>query len=108
MSGFSIADLHAKIIRRLGGRCVRTDTGLIAYNGERHEHCGTCQVMCGREGLGFSGGLEVVRTYGSEAIALRWACPVCGVVVTQETTALGSLIDAEAVKQDPLCHRCRA
>ena len=107
MSGFSMADLHANIMRRLGGKCRRIDGGVLAYNGERHEHCGTCSARCGTEDFGFSADVEIARTYGSEAIELRWACPGCGVTVTQETTALGSLIDAEAVKQDPLCSRCR-
>lgn len=107
MSGFSIADLHTAIVRSLRGRCIQVSGGLVARNGEKHEHCGTCQTRCGSEALGFSGGVEVARVWGSEAIELRWRCPGCKREVTQETTALASLADAEEAKRDPLCYACR-
>ena len=107
MSGFSIADLHTAIVRSLHDRCLRVAGGLIARNGDRHEHCGTCQTQCGGEVLGFSGGVEVARVWGSSAIALRWSCQGCGREVTQETTALSSITDAEEVQRDPLCYKCR-
>ena len=107
MSGFSIADLHTAIVRSLRGRCIQVAGGLIARNGEKHEHCGTCQTRCGSEALGFSGGVEVARVWGSEAIELRWRCPVCKREVTQETTALASFNDAAIVQGDPLCSKCR-
>lgn len=108
MSGFSIADLHHALVRSLGGRCLRTAGGIVAKDGRRHEHCGTCDARCGAESLGFSGGVEVARVWGSDAFELRWPCPGCGREVTQETTALSSLTDAQAVESDPLCYRCRA
>ena len=107
MSGFSIADLHTAIVRSLRGRCLKVDGGLIARNGHRHEHCGTCQTQCGGEVLGFSGDIEVARVWGSDAIELRWPCPECGREVTQETTALASMADANETKRDPLCYACR-
>lgn len=107
MSGFSIADLHTAIVRSLRGRCLQVTGGVIARNGDRHEHCGTCQTRCGGEVLGFSGGVEVARVWGSNAIELRWQCPGCTRHVTQETTALASVSDAEEVKRDPLCYACR-
>ena len=108
MSGFSLADLHTNIVRSLRGRCLRTETGLIAKNGDRHEHCGTCNARCGGESLGFSGGVEVARAWGSDAIELRWSCPGCGRETTQETTALTSIQDAAEVLLDGMCYRCRA
>lgn len=107
MSGFSIADLHTAIVRSLRGRCIGVTGGLIARNGDRHEHCGTCQTRCGGEVLGFSSGVEVARVWGSDAIELRWRCPGCARQVTQETTALASMTDAEEAKRDPLCYACR-
>lgn len=107
MSGFSIADLHTAIVRSLRGRCLQLAGGLIARNGDRHEHCGTCKTRCGGEVLGFSGGVEVARVWGSDAIELRWACPGCETETTQETTALASMQDAKTVQADPLCYRCR-
>ncbi len=107
MSGFLIADLRTAIVRSLRGRCLQTASGLIARNGDRHEHCGTCETRCGGEALGFSGGVEVARVWGSDAIELRWKCPGCTRDVTQETSALASLADAEEAKRDPLCYACR-
>ena len=107
MSGFSLVDLHTNIVRSLRGRCLRTEDGLIAKNGDRHEHCGTCLTRCGGKDLGLSHGVEVGRSYGSDAIEIRWSCPSCGCEVTQETTALASLTDAEEAKIDPICYACR-
>lgn len=107
MSGFSIADLHTAIVRSLRGRCLQVAGGLIARNGDRHEHCGTCQTRCGGEVLGFSGGVEVARVWGSDALELRWACPGCGRETTQETTALASFSDAAQARADPHCYACR-
>jgi len=107
VSGFSLADLHENIVRSLRGRCLRTEAGLIAKNGDRHEHCGTCLTRCGGEDLGLSSGVEVGRSWGSDVFELRWTCPACSREVTQETTALSSLADAEEAKRDPLCYACR-
>ena len=57
--------------------------------------------------LGFSGGIEVARVWGGDAIELRWPCPGCGRETTQETTALSSMADADDVKRDSLCCACR-
>lgn len=107
MNGFFLSDLHLNIVRSLRGRCLQTETGLVAKNGERHEHCGTCLAQCGGENLGLSDGLTVGRVWGSDKIELRWACPGCSVEVTQETTALDSLANAKEAQRDPLCHKCR-
>jgi len=107
VSGFSIADLHTAIVRSLRGRCLQVDGGVVARNGDKHEHCGTCQTRCGGEALGFSGGVEVARVWGSDAIELRWACPGCGRETTQETSALTSFSDAAQVRADPHCYACR-
>ena len=107
MSGFSIADLHQALVRSLRGRCLKVADGIVAKDGRRHEDCSTCEARCGAVSLGFSGGVEVSRVYGSDAFELRWPCPGCGVETTQETTALSSLVDAASVQADPLCSRCR-
>lgn len=107
MSGFSLADLHHNLVRSLRGRCIQHDGGIVASNGQRHEHCGTCHARCGPESLGLAGDMEVARSWGSDSLELRWPCPGCGCEVTQETTALSSIADAANVQDDPLCHRCR-
>ena len=107
MSGFSIADLRTAIVRSLRGRCIQVAGGVVARNGDKHDHCGNCQTRCGGESLGFSGGVEVARVWGSDAIELRWACPGCGRETTQETSALTSFSDAAQVQADPHCYACR-
>ena len=107
MSGYPVLELQRAVVRSLNGRCVRDGSGVLAKDGERHENCATCETRCGAGELGFSGGVEVARVWGSDAIELRWPCPGCGCEVTQETTALASLADAEEAKRDPLCYACR-
>lgn len=107
MSGYPFLDLQRGLVRSLNGRCERNGSGVLSKNGERHENCATCDARCGFEEVGFSGGIEVARVWGSDAIELRWKCPGCGREVTQETSALASFADAEETKRDPLCYRCR-
>ena len=107
MSGYPFLDLQRAMVRSLNGRCVWDRDGVLAKDGERHENCSTCNARCGAGAIGFSGGVEVARVWGSDAIELRWPCPTCGVEVTQETTALSSFSDAEEAKRDPQCYRCR-
>lgn len=107
MSGFSMADLRESIARRLRGRCVQVAGGVLAHNGEKHEDCSTCQTQCGAGVLGISAGVGVARSWGFDALELRWTCPGCGCSVTQDTDALSSLSDARQVSTDPLCHKCR-
>lgn len=108
MSGYPFLELRRALVRSLNGRCTPNGGGVLAKDGERHENCATCEARCGSGGVGFSGGVEVARVWGSDAIELRWPCPGCGCDVTQETTALASLADAEEAKRDPLCHMCRS
>ena len=107
MSGFSLIELQRALVRSLHGRCVQDGPEVLAKDGERHESCATCETRCGSGSLGFSGGVEVARVWGSDAIELRWRCPGCRREVTQETTALASMADAEEAKRDPLCYACR-
>ncbi len=107
MSGYPFLELQRAVVRSLNGRCVQDGPGVLAKDGERHENCATCEARCGAGLVGFSGGVEVARVWGSDAIELRWKCPGCKREVTQETTALASLADAEEAKRDPLCYACR-
>ena len=107
MSGFSLIELQRALARSLNGRCVQTGSGVLAKDGAQHENCATCEARCGSGAIGFSGGVEVARVWGSGEIELRWPCTACGREVTQETTALSSFADAEEVKRDPLCYACR-
>ena len=107
MSGYAALGIQRTLTQKLGGRCVQTSSGLLARNGEAHADCSTCNTPCESKILGFSAGVEVGRSWGSDAIELRWMCPSCGQETTQETTALSSMCDAEEVLKDGLCHRCR-
>ena len=108
MSGYPALSLQRTLMQRLGGRCIQTSGGILARNGQAHANCSTCDTPCESAVLGFSGGVEVGRVWGSDALELRWPCPGCGVTVTQETTALASLTDAAFTQTDGLCYRCRA
>jgi len=107
VSGYPALNLQRALMRRLGGRCIQTSGGILARNGEAHADCSTCNTPCEGAALGFSGGVEVGRVWGSDAIELRWPCPSCGAETTQETTALTSIEDAAAVQRDGKCYRCR-
>lgn len=107
MSGYPALNLQRNLMQRLGGRCIQTRGGILARNGEAHADCSTCNTPCEGAKLGFSGGVEVGRVWGSDAIELRWPCPGCGRETTQETSALTSLSDAAKVQADPLCYACR-
>lgn len=107
MIGFSLIEMRRALVRSLNGRCVQVGSVVLAKDGEQHENCATCETRCGSGSIGFSGGVEVARVWGSDAIELRWLCPACRREVTQETTALASLADAEEAKRDPLCYACR-
>lgn len=107
MSGYQALNLERTVMQRLGGRCIQTTNGILARNGEAHADCSTCNTPCEGAALGFSGGVEVGRVWGSDAIELRWACPGCGRETTQETTALTSFSDAAQVRADPHCYACR-
>ena len=107
MSGYPFLDLQRALVHSLNGRCVPRGSGVLAKDGEQHDDCSTCEAKCGSGAIGFSGGVEVARVWGSDAIELRWPCPACGCEVTQETTALASLADAGDVTRDPLCYACR-
>ena len=108
MSGYHSLELQRALVRSLNGRCMSNADGVLAKDGEMHENCATCQARCGDGLLGFTGGVEVARVWGSDEIELRWPCPGCGCEVTQETTALASFAEANEVKRDPLCYRCRS
>lgn len=108
MSGYPALLMQRTLMQQLGGRCLKTSHGILARNGESHADCSTCNTQCESAKLGFSGGLEVGRVWGSNEIELRWSCQGCGCTVTQETTALRSLADAVNAKVDGLCYRCRA
>jgi len=107
VSSYPFLALQRALVRSLNGRCVQDGSGVLAKDGERHENCATCEARCGSDEIGFSGGVQVARVWGSDAIELMWPCPSCGREVTQETTALASLAEAEEVKRDPLCYACR-
>lgn len=107
MSGYTALLMQRTMIRRLGGHCIQVNGGVLARNGEKHADCSTCKTQCESAALGFSGSFEVGRVFGGDAIELRWSCPGCGRRLTQETTALNSIQDANTVKADPLCHKCR-
>lgn len=108
MSDYPALNIQRALMQRLGGRCIQTSSGILARNGEAHADCSTCNTPCEGANLGFSGGVEVGRVWGSNEIELRWKCPGCGRETTQETTALTSFSDAAEVKRDGNCYRCRA
>lgn len=109
MSGYPSLEIQRALVRSLNGRCVPNGGGVLAKDGEWHENCATCRAfVCGAGLVGFTDEVEVARVWGSDAIELRWPCPGCGCEVTQETTALASLAEAQEVKRDPLCYRCRS
>jgi hypothetical protein len=107
VSGYPALLLQRSLMGKLGGRCVQTSAGVLARDGSQHADCSTCNTPCESAALGFSGGVEVGRVWGSDAIELRWACPGCGCETTQETTALTSFSDAAQVQADPHCYACR-
>lgn len=100
--------LNRVIAQRLRGVCrLEGDGSVLARDASKHADCSTCHAPCEHTtdlGLAASG---VRIAQSSEGLCLEWACPGCGITVTEQTDALRSLADAATVQADPLCHRCR-
>ena len=67
------------------------------------ESCQGCEAPTGD--LGQEQGARVVGSWGR--VMLQWACPKCGAVLAEETTALTAKDSARVIDADPLCHKCR-
>lgn len=97
-----------ELARRLNGRCVLTKRGtIISRGGHEHADCSTCEARCDFGDMGIAGdGFSIFGT--PEGPELRWRCPGCGVSVVERTTAIQAHAHADRIKQDPLCHKCKA
>jgi hypothetical protein len=66
--------------------------------------CPGCESKSGYMGLAESG-YQVSRD--DVQFTLAWACPTCAVKVSEDTTPLTCIADAQTILADPICHSCR-
>jgi len=67
-------------------------------------NCFGCESRSGEMGMA-DAGFSLERKHG--VLRLSWACPGCGITVTEDTSLMSSAADAKVVAADPLCHHCR-
>jgi hypothetical protein len=100
--------LTVELARKMNGDCAQVSGGVLARDGNKHADCSTCHAVCGKSNdMGLAdAGFRIARTL--EGLALNWACPSCGVEVTEATTLFSASADARKIAADALCGRCRA
>jgi hypothetical protein len=100
--------INGEIAHSLGWRCTWLANGKVASSaGTVQADCSQCFDHCGDPlDQGLAGAGTVLQS-DWRGIRLSWACPGCGVKVTEQTTLVGSGAHASEIAKDPVCHRCK-